>query len=431
MITNNNISQSLISLAVQDDESLAIICSSLNQSMFFGIEQKAFSLLKHQYDRGLSIDWAIFEQELVRQGGSKAFISTLRDISVSPDKVDSYIETMKMNICTSNILTLKGKIDNVIVTASNKDDLLAQIGREFEAATNIEGVSNSDVVSLSDYMPQYVADQSEIAKSDSKTLGIQTDILAYDKMTSGLCSTDLIVLAGRPAMGKTSMALSLLYKSLVAGDNGLFFSLEMPTSQIVHRLISMYTGIPLSNVRTAKLSDRQQVAYADAVQFIKDKLNLFCSDKGGITFSELRRKAIAQHKKSPLKFIIIDYLQLMSVADCQGNNKSEQLGAITSGLKTLAKELNIPIILLSQLSRECEQRADKRPVPSDLRESGAIEQDADIILFVYRDVVYNEDTKEPDKAELIIAKQRNGPCGIVPMTFIGHNTRFINYQIAS
>jgi replicative DNA helicase len=431
MVINNNISKTLIALAISDEESLAVICSTLTQAMFSGIDKKAFLLLKNNYDRGLTVDWVIFEQELVRQGGSKDFVTSLQCISVNPNKLESYIESMRMNTCASKVMALKGKIDNIISSASNKDDLLAEFTREFEMASNIEGISDSDVLSLADYMPKYILDQSEVAKSVGKTLGIQTGLFEYDKLTSGLCRTDLIVLAGRPAMGKTSMALSLLFRALKNGDAGLFFSLEMPTEQIVHRFIAMYTGIPLTNIREAKLSQRQQSAYADALEFIQSKLQLFCSDKGGITFSELRRKAIAQHKKSPLKFIIIDYLQLMSVADCDGQSKSEKLGIITSGLKTLAKELDVPIILLSQLSRECEQRADKRPIPSDLRESGAIEQDADLILFVYRDVVYNEDAKEPERAELIIAKQRNGPSGTVIMRFIGHNTLFTNYQVAA
>lgn len=428
MITNNNISLSILSLAIRDHECMSIICSSLTADMFSGIEQKAFSILKSHFDRGLSIAWPVFEQEIIRQGGSKPFVINLMGINVDPSKVDSYIESLKMNTCALRVMSLKGKIDSVVSSSLNKDDLLSEISKEFEMAMNITGVTSSDVMLISDFMPSYIKQQAEVATGEGKTLGIATGIPAYDALTSGLCDTDLIVLAGRPAMGKTSLALSLLFKALKEGSSGLFFSLEMPTEQIIHRFIAMYTGIPLTNIRESRLSQRQQSAYLDALEFIKTKLKLYCSDKGGLTFSELRRKALHQHKKNPLEFIIIDYLQLMSIKDCDGNNKSEKLGVITSGLKALAKELKVPIILLSQLSRECEQRADKRPIPSDLRESGAIEQDADLILFVYRDVVYNEDTKEPEKAEIIIAKQRNGPSGTVPLRFIGHNTLFTNYQ---
>lgn len=427
MIINNNIPHFLLALAVSDEECLAIISSSLSKDMFSGIEHKAFVLLKDYYDKGFKVDWAIFEQELNRQGGSRAFINTLRNIQIDPQNVYSYIRTMKMNTCASRIVGLKTKIDTMVSSANNMDDLLAEFNKEVESAINVEGMVEDDVVLLSDYLPKYAAAQADVAANESSTLGIPTGLHDYDKLTLGLCPTDLIVLAGRPAMGKTSMALSLVFRSLKLGAKGLFFSLEMPTSQIMHRFISMYSGIPLSNVRQSKLSDRQQSLYAEAIGFIENNLGLFCSDKGGITFSELRRKAVALHKKKKLDFIIIDYLQLMSLVDCVGNNKSEKLGEVTSGLKTLAKELNVPIILLSQLSRECEQRADKRPIPSDLRESGAIEQDADLILFVYRDVVYNEDTKEPDKAELIIAKQRNGGIGVVNTRFIGNTTLFSNY----
>jgi len=326
-------------------------------------------------------------------------------------------------------MLLKGKIDNAVTSAQNKDELIADLSREFEAITNAKGLSGNDVMSLAEFLPSYQENQAKVSQSDGM-LGLPTGIVKYDQLTSGLCKTDLIVLAGRPAMGKTSMALSLLLDSIKKNQSGMFFSLEMPMDQIIHRMIAMYSGIPLQNVKKARLSQRQQSAYVDAIQFIKES-NFYCSDKGGLTFSEIRRKAIAQHNKEPLNFLIIDYLQLINLRDTVGNNKSEKLGEVTAGLKTLAKELDIPIILLSQLSRECEQRADKRPMPSDLRESGAIEQDADIILFVYRDVVYNEDTKEPSKCELICAKQRNGGTGTVFVQFKEELTFFTNYMMAA
>ncbi len=428
MIINNNIPHALLSVAIKDEEALGEIVSELDKDMFSGIEQKAFSIIKSHFDRGLSIDAHVFSQEILRCGGSKAFVDSLLAVDAVTSKLGSYIESMKLNVCVNKAMLLKGKIDQAVTSAHNKDELLADLTREFDAVSNISGISGNDVMSMSEFLPTYKANQASIAESEG-SLGIPTGIRKYDHLTSGLCKTDLIVLAGRPAMGKTSMALSLLFDALKNGRSGMFFSLEMPMEQIVHRLIAMHSGIPLQNIRQAKLSQRQQSAYVDSLAFVED-VHLFCSDKGGLTFSEIRRKAIAQHNKKPLDFLIIDYLQLINLRDTVGNNKSEKLGEVTAGLKTLAKDLGIPIILLSQLSRECEQRADKRPMPSDLRESGAIEQDADLILFVYRDVVYNEDTKEPNKAELIIAKHRNGPTGIVPFEFKAEQTLFTNYLAA-
>lgn len=428
MIVNNNITHAILSLAVNNPDALSEVASSLDVEMFSGIEQKAFSVLKSHFDRGLTIDANIFHQEITRLGGAKAFVDNILSISPNISQLGSYIEALRMNVCVNKAMLLKGKIDQAVTSAQNKDDLIADLTREFDSVTNVVGGGKGDVISLEDFLPQYKEKQATISQSDG-LLGIPTGLKKYDTLTSGLCKTDLIVLAGRPAMGKTSMALSLLFKALKDGANGLFFSLEMPLEQIVHRLIAMHSGIPLGNIRKAQLSQRQQSAYIDSMQFVANT-DLYCSDKGGLTFSEIRRKAITQHNKKPLDFIIIDYLQLINLRDIQGNNKSEKLGEVTAGLKTLAKDLDIPIILLSQLSRECEQRADKRPMPSDLRESGAIEQDADLILFVYRDVVYNEDTKEPNKAELIIAKQRNGATGTVPLNFVPHQTLFTNYLTA-
>lgn len=427
MIINNNISLAILSIAVKDADALAEVTTKLEAHMFSGIEQKAFSILKGHFDRGMSIDGNIFSQEIIRLGGSKAFADKILSIEVTICKLDSYLESFRMSVCVNNVMLFKGKIDSAVSTAQNKDDLISDLSREFDTVTSLSGGVKDDVVSLADYLPQYQEEQAAISTSDG-LLGIPTGIALYDKITSGLCKTDLIVLGGRPAMGKTSLALSLLFKSIKSGKQGLFFSLEMPKEQIMHKLISMYSGIPLTNVREAKLSERQQSAYMDAINFISS-INFHCSDKGGSTFSEIRRKAITLHNKKKLEYIIIDYLQLINLKDVQGNNKSERLGEVTAGLKALAKDLKLPIILLSQLSRDVEQRADKRPMPSDLRESGAIEQDADLILFVYRDVVYNVDTKEPNKAELIIAKQRNGPTGVVPLNFVGQQTLFTNYNV--
>jgi len=430
MILNNNIQHPLLAMSIADPDSLALVASSLSSEMFHGVEAKAFSFLKSQYDKGLSLNWPIFAQEMARLGVSAEFIKTLQSAQYNLDDLFSYIESFKTNIAASRINALKGKLDKITSGSGNLDDMVSALNKEVDEAVNVKGIMSDDVIDLSEYLPEYLGKQSKLAESVGSMLGLETGIPEYDKLTSGLCSSDLIVLAGRPAMGKTSMALSLLFKEIKQGSFGMFFSLEMPTDQIMHRLISMYSGIPLSNIRNGRLSERQQSQFSDAIKFIKETCSIACSDKGGVTFSELKRKAISQHKKKPLKYLIIDYLQLMSLSDIEGNNKSEKLGAVTGGLKSLAKELDIPIILLSQLSRECEGRADKRPMPSDLRESGAIEQDADIILFVYRDVVYNSDTKEPEKAELIIAKQRNGATGTVPTRFIGHNTLFTAYNVA-
>lgn len=264
--------------------------------------------------------------------------------------------------------------------------------------------------------------------SDKTLTGLSSGFTDLDKLTSGLQPADLVVIAGRPSMGKTILAINIVEHAAIKNDiSVLVFSMEMPAEALVMRMISSLGSIDQHKVRTGQLKDNDWPRIMNAIEILSET-KLFIDDTPALTPGEIRSRArrLAREHGS-LGLIAVDYLQLMHVPNNR-ENRSTEISEISSSLKALAKELNIPIITLSQLNRSLEARTDKRPVMSDLRESGAIEQDADLIAFIYRDEVYHEDSPDKGKAEIIIAKHRNGPIGKVILTFRGQYTRFDNFS---
>ncbi len=257
--------------------------------------------------------------------------------------------------------------------------------------------------------------------------GASTGFNDLDEMTSGLQPADLIIVAGRPSMGKTTIAMNMAENIAISGDKPVaVFSMEMPGESLAMRMMSSLGRIDQHRVRTGKLEDDEWPRLTSAINLLAET-KLFIDDTPALTPTEVRSRARRLAREhGQLGLIVLDYLQLMQ-SPSSGENRVQQISDISRGLKSLAKELNVPVVALSQLNRNLEQRPNKRPVMSDLRESGAIEQDADLIVFVYRDEVYNEDSPDKGIAEIIIGKQRNGPLGTVRLTFLGQYTRFENF----
>ena len=258
--------------------------------------------------------------------------------------------------------------------------------------------------------------------------GVRTGFYDLDRLTAGLQKGDLIVLAARPSMGKTAFALNMAeHVSVNEGLPVLVFSMEMGASQLALRLVGSLGRIDQQRLRTGKLAGDEWTRLAEAVDRLK-QAQVFIDETPALTSAELRARArrMARQFGGTLGLIVIDYLQLMSGNSSSEENRATEIGEISRGLKALAKELQCPVVALSQLNRSVESRNDKRPMMSDLRESGAIEQDADVIMFIYRDEYYNKETREPGVAELIIGKQRNGPVGTVKLTFLKPQTKFEN-----
>ncbi|WP_116474294.1 replicative DNA helicase [Zobellella maritima] len=258
--------------------------------------------------------------------------------------------------------------------------------------------------------------------------GVSSGYTDLDKKTAGLQSSDLIIVAARPSMGKTTFAMNLCEHAALTNDKPvLIFSLEMPSEQIIMRMLASLGRIDQTRIRTGQLDDEDWARLSSTMGMLLEKGQLYIDDSSGLTPTEVRSRARrVAREHGGISMIMVDYLQLMTVPSLS-DNRTLEIAEISRSLKALAKELSVPVVALSQLNRSLEQRADKRPVNSDLRESGSIEQDADLIMFIYRDEVYHDDSPDKGIAEIIIGKQRNGPIGKVRLTFQGQYSRFDNY----
>jgi len=325
--------------------------------------------------------------------------------------------------------------------------LIGVSSRIADSAYNTEGRSSSDVLDAAEKEVFQIGDSrpKSAGPVDIKTLlnkaidridtlfnsgadvtGLTTGFKDLDKMTSGLQKSDMIIVAGRPSMGKTAFAMNLVENALLNSDKAvLVFSLEMPGEQLMLRMLSSLGRIDQTRVRSGQLEEEDWPKLTSAVNLLNGK-KLFIDDSSVITPTEIRaraRRIVREHGE--LGLIMIDYLQLMRIAG-GAESRTNEISEISRNLKAIAKEFEVPVVALSQLNRSLEQRPNKRPVNADLRESGAIEQDADVIMFIYRDEVYNEDTEYKGVAEIIIGKQRNGPIGTARLAFLGKYTRFEN-----
>ncbi|HEY8118842.1 MAG TPA: replicative DNA helicase [Methylophilaceae bacterium] len=295
--------------------------------------------------------------------------------------------------------------------------------------------SSEGFVDIKILLPQVADRIDQLFQRDNPNdvTGVPTGFSDLDSMTSGFQPGDLVIVAGRPSMGKTAFSLNIAEN--VALDTGLpvaVFSMEMAATQLAMRMIGSVGRLDQHRMRTGRLEDEDWVRLTTALGKLNDA-PIFIDEGAGLSSFDVRARARRLHRQcGKLGLIVVDYLQLMAApAGRQGENRATEISEISRSLKALAKELDVPVVALSQLNRSVEQRPDKRPVMSDLRESGAIEQDADLILFIYRDEVYNPDTEDKGTAEIIIAKQRNGPIGRVRLTFLGEHTRFENFASGS
>jgi replicative DNA helicase len=329
---------------------------------------------------------------------------------------------------------------------------LIHVGTEISAtAFNSEGRTSEEMIDQAEKMVFEIAEQgarrgggfhsikSVIAKvvdridtlfeQDDPITGLATGFSDFDRDTSGLQPADLVIVAGRPSMGKTTFAMNLAEHAAIQSKKAVaVFSMEMPADSLVMRMLSSLGQINQTKLRSGRMEDDDWPRLTSALSLLQDA-PLYIDDTPALTVTELRaRSRRLKREHGDLGLIVIDYIQLMQgSAGRASENRATEISEISRSLKALAKELNVPIVALSQLNRSLENRPNKRPIMSDLRESGAIEQDADLIVFIYRDEVYNEESTEKGKAEIIISKQRNGPIGTVNLTFQGEYTRFSNF----
>ena len=362
------------------------------------------------------------------QAGGIAYLNALAQYVPSAANIRRYGEIVRERGVLRKLIAASDEIATTAFSPQGRtvaevldmaEQRVFQIGEESSRMKQGFQDMNGLVVDLLDRV-------QEMADNPNDITGVPTGFIDLDRMTSGLQGGDLVVLAARPSMGKTAFAINIAEH--VALNEGLpvaVFSMEMAASQLAVRIVGSIGRINQGRLRTGKLTDEEWPRLTEAIERLRT-VSLHIDETPGLTPSELRANARRLARQcGKLGLIVVDYLQLMSGSKTDGENRATELGEISRGLKMLAKELGCPVIALSQLNRSVEQRTDKRPMMSDLRESGAIEQDADIIMFIYRDEYYTKDQcKEPGVAEIIIGKQRNGPTGTVKLAFLNHMTRF-------
>ena len=395
-----------------------------------------FTEMARLQESGSPIDLITLAESLERQGqldsvGGFAYLAELSKNTPSAANISAYADIVRERAVVREMISVANEIAEAGFDPQGRtsEDLLDLAeSRVFKIA---ESRANKDEgpKNIADVLDATVARIEQLFQQPHD--GVTWVNTGYDdlnKKTAGLQPSDLIIVAARPSMGKTTFAMNLVENAAMLQDKPvLIFSLEMPSEQIMMRTLASLSRVDQTKIRTGQLDDEDWARISGTMGILLEKRNIYIDDSSGLTPTEVRSRArrIAR-EHGGIGLIMIDYLQLMRVP-ALSDNRTLEIAEISRSLKALAKELNVPVVALSQLNRSLEQRADKRPVNSDLRESGSIEQDADLIMFIYRDEVYHENSDLKGIAEIIIGKQRNGPIGTVRLTFNGQWSRFDNY----
>ncbi len=402
--------------------------------------QLIFSEMHSLISKGTPIDLitlseSLESKDLLTDVGGFAYLAELSKNTPSAINVVAYSEIIRQQAILRELISASNEIaDNCYATEGRDSNEILDLAESkiFQIAES-RTKQGEGPKSITEVLEATVAKIEELfQRPHDGVTGVSTGYIDLDKKTAGLQRSDLIIIAARPSMGKTTFAMNLCENAAMTQEKPvLIFSLEMPSEQIMMRMLASLSRVDQTRIRTGQLQDDDWARISSTMGLLLEKKNIYIDDSAGLTPMELRsraRRIYREHKG--LSMIMVDYLQLMRVPNIS-ENRTLEIAEISRSLKALAKELQIPVVALSQLNRSLEQRADKRPVNSDLRESGSIEQDADVIMFIYRDEVYNEASEHKGIAEIILGKQRNGPIGKVRLKFQGHFSRFDNYADAS
>ncbi|MDP6949196.1 MAG: replicative DNA helicase [Arenicellales bacterium] len=414
------------------------IVETVNAEDFYARpHREIFSAIQALHEAGEAVDVVTTSEWLANNGilekaGGLSYLGELANNTPGTANVMAYARIVRERSVLRRLIDAASQISEKAYSPDGLDiDALIDYAEKL-----VFDISESDRRQTLGFQPlqglltQAVDRIEELYESDEAITGVPTGFKDLDELTAGLQRADLVVIAGRPSMGKTSLAMNIAENAAVGSKLPVaVFSMEMPGQQLAMRMLASLGRINAHRVRTGRLSQEDWPRLTSAVGLL-DEAPVFIDDTPALTPLELRsRVRRLTRDKGQLGLIVVDYLQLMQTGD-NSENRAVEVANITRALKVLAKESMVPVVVLSQLNRGLEQRPNKRPIMSDLRESGAIEQDADVIVFIYRDEVYNEDSSDKGTAELIVAKQRNGPIGTVRLTFLGEYTRFENYVAA-
>ncbi|MCY3719887.1 MAG: replicative DNA helicase [Anaerolineaceae bacterium] len=400
------------------------------------LQQDDFFLLRHRWiweamqritERNESLDYLTVSEELAQLGhledidGTASLVRLINNTPVSVH-AEVYGRIVERAALRRRLLAAAETIQGVARDEKqNTDDVIKQTEESIFSA--IESREKRELVPISSIIEDYYRRIEYLIRHSDAPLGLPTGFRAIEQLLGGMQKSDLLIFAGRPGMGKTSFLLSVLLFVARQGGRVAFFTMEMDREQIVQRLASMETGITMQKLRLGQLSTNEQGRLVEAMDRLGE-LQIFVDDTPALNPLELRAKCRRMNFRTGVDLIIVDYMQLMNAGGAYENNRVQEISFISRSMKELARDLNIPLLSAAQLSRAVEQRQDKRPQLRDLRESGSIEQDADIVMFLYRDEVYNEATEIPGQADIIVAKHRNGPTGTVSLFFDKAVTRF-------
>ena len=424
--------QSVIGGLLLDNERWESVCESLVATDFYSRPHRMiFEAISALLTERCPVDLITLSERLEQRSqleevGGFAYLVDLAKNTPSAANILAYANIVaERSVLRHMILAANDIADAAYHTQGRKPEELLDLAEKKVMSISASRIKQDNLFDgkslIAETMARFQSNQGHAIT------GVRTGFDELDAMTLGLQRSDFVVVAARPSHGKTTLALNMCESAIMEeGKPVLFFSLEMPRNQIMDKLVSSLSRVSLTAIKTGQVDQEQRVQVDAGLQLLEWKPNFYIDDSAGLTPTEMRAKArrIAR-EHGGLSMIVVDYLQLMRVP-ALAENRTLEISEISRSLKALAKELNVPVVALSQLNRSLEQRPDKRPINSDLRESGAIEQDADLIMFIYRDELYNARSQYKDRAELIIGKQRNGPVGKITLSFNGDISRFDN-----
>ena len=425
----------VLGCAYMSSSALEKVCDELSSDMFYDKRNSViYYALSELKKRNEKIDSTMLKNEIekntpINSVGGVEYLSDVIDSVVSASNIDSYIKIVREKALRRKLITVCEDIEkNARVEDQDTNDLIESAEKKLFTVTKARKAG--EFRTSREVLKSAISQLETLSKNDSDVTGVPTGFYDFDKLTSGLHPNELIIIAARPAMGKTAFALNIAVNAALATNKAVaIFNLEMGAEQLMFRMLSAASSVEGNKLKTGKLSHDDWKKINEATSELGDA-PIFIEDTPGITIGEIRAKCRRLASAGNLGLIVIDYLQLISGGPGYGNNRQQEVSDISRSLKTMAMELGVPVIALAQLSRNVEGRENKRPIMSDLRESGSIEQDADIVSFLYRDDYYTKQVDNPDGvsiSELIIGKHRNGATGTIELLFEKNISNFRNY----
>ena len=426
--------QAVLGGALIDNDAWDRIVGILTSAHFYRNDHRVvFDAVSDLCDGGQPCDAVTVAERLDRNGqlessGGLAYLAELAENTPSAANIVAYAEIVRERAVLRELIRVGTEIAESAFRPQGRGalELLDDAERRIFEIAEKGRAGRRASTAIKDVLSDVVERIDELSRQENPITGVPTGFSDLDQMTAGLQRGDLVIVAGRPSMGKTAFAMNIVEEAAIRDKlSVIVFSMEMPAEQLTMRMLSSLGRIDQQKVRTGRLGPDDWPRLTSQVALLNNT-NIFIVDDSALTPTELHARCRRLKREHGIDLVVIDYLQLMYVPGTR-ENRATEISEISRSLKALAKELMVPVVACSQLNRRLEERQNKRPVMSDLRESGAIEQDADLILFIYRDEVYNEESKDKGKAEIIVGKQRNGPIGKIDLAFLGRYARFEDY----